>query len=162
MDIKTALLKNVKTATLIDIVHFSQELILNAAASVLNSGIKIIQFCAVTATDKQNIETAQKLRQLCSIFNALLIINSRPDIAQIVDADGICLFENDMSIENAKKILHDDKIIAIHAKTLENAIEAVNNNVDYVCIDSLIKPSLKDNLNTLNKIKIINLDRQYL
>ncbi|MBE7708797.1 MAG: hypothetical protein E7Z88_08855 [Cyanobacteria bacterium SIG27] len=160
MDIKVALLKNIKTAVMVDCTIFSQDIILNSAANALKNGAKIIQFYSKNATDKQNLETALKLRQLCSIFNALLIINSRVDIAQIVQADGVCLFEDDISFVNAKKILDENKIIAQHITTLENALSAIDNNVNYICINSNLNSSLKGKLEALNKIKIIELNRQ--
>ena len=162
MNIKKALLKDKNKATSLYCAKFYQNTILDAAAKVLSNGEKIIQFYEKTASDKENIDTAHKLRQLCSMYNALFIINSRPDIAQIVNADGICLFDGDMTIKQAKEILHDDKIFALEINTLENALEGMKFNADYICITPETKKVLNDNLSVLNNIKIIKLDRQFL
>lgn len=163
MNIKEILLKNKNKGILIDTgTIYSSDCILDKVADHLKSGIKIIQFYVKNFTDKQNIETAFKLRQLCSIFDALLIINSRVDIAQLVKADGICLFDDDMSIFQAKELLHDDLIIGINTNKLQNALEAQQNNADYISIEPCAYSSLKDNIKALNKIKIIELDRQII
>ena len=146
MKINEAILRNKNKALWLDSTFFSQEVVLNEAASALNNGIKIIHFYFKNATDKQNIELGFKLRQLCSMFDALLIVNSRADIAQIIQADGLCLFNNDMTLDQAKKIFHNEIIFAIYVETLENAIEANENKADYICLDLNKKTLLNDNI----------------
>lgn len=163
MNINNFLLKDKNKALLIETKNgFSQDKLLNTIAQALNNGTKIIQFYDKKITDKENVELALKIRQLCSIFNALFIINSRADIAQTVKADGICLFENDISIQQAKNLFHDKTIIAKYIISHKNIIEAIENSVDYICIDSKNKELLNCNIDGLEKIKIIELDRQIL
>lgn len=160
MNIKKELLKDKSKAILIDSgLIYSSDFILDKVANELKKGIRIVQFYIKNFSDKENIETAFRLRQLCSIFNSLLIINSRIDIAQLIKADGICLFDNDISIKHAKQILHEDLIIGICTNKLQNAIEAQENNIDYISIDPNVYSSIKDNIKALNQIKIIELDR---
>ncbi|MBR5304182.1 MAG: thiamine phosphate synthase [Candidatus Gastranaerophilales bacterium] len=162
MNIKDAQLKNKNKAIWIDSQNFCQDLILNTAGEVLNNGIKIIQYNFKTAPDKQNIEVGIKLRQLCSIFEALLFINSRADIAQIIEADGLCLFDDDMSLNQARKIFHNDIILAKYIETQENITEAIQNNTDIICINSAHKAALMNNMGTLNKVKIVEVDRKFI
>lgn len=162
MNIKEAILKNKNKAIWIDSVNFPQESILNTAAEALNKGYKIIQFYFKFATDKQNIELGFKLRQLCSIFDALLIVNSRADIAQIIEADGLCLFQNDITLTQARKLFHNDSIFAIYSVTLENVLEAYEAQPDYICIEQSNLISLNDDIKALNKIKLIELNREFL
>ena len=162
MNIKEAILKNKNHALWLDCVHFSQEIALNVAAEALNNGVKIIQYYFTTATSKQNIEFGLKLRQLCSMFEALLVVNSRADIAQVIEADGLCLFKDDMNLSQAKKIFHNDIIFGVCVQSLEDLIYANESSADYICIDSSKIPSLNANLKALNKIKIIELNRKFL
>lgn len=163
MNINNFLLKDKNKALLIESKNgFSQDKLLNTIAQALNNGTKIIQFYDKKITDKENVELALKIRQLCSIFNALFIINSRADIAQIVNADGLCLFKDDITFQQAKSFFHKDIIFAIHATTIEDAINAIKNNIDYICVDLSTKQFLNCNIDGLNEIKIIELDRQIL
>ena len=159
MNIKELLLKNKNKALTFTCENTSQDLALNTAAAALSNGTKIIHFYTKTMCDSKNIELGFKLRQLCSMYDALLIINSRIDIAQILDADGVCLFDGDITINHAKKLIHDDKIISIYTTNLENALEAIKNKVDYICADLNNKPLLENHLNALGDTKIIELDR---
>jgi len=160
MDIKEILLKNKKKAVQISTgMVFIQDIVLNRIANELNNGVKIIQFLAKNATDQQNIDTAFKIRQLCSMYDALLIINSRVDIAQLTKADGVCLMENDMSIKQAREVMHSNLIVAKYSKKLEDLIDAAKNNADYICYDYGSKDALKSNFKALNRIKLIELEK---
>ena len=139
--------------------NIEQDLLLNYVANILNNGVKIIQFYSKNLSDFKNIEIAHKLRQLCSIFNALLIINSRIDIAQLVKADGICLFDGDITSKQVKSLTHDDLIIAMHIDNFKSSFDEIKNDIDYICFDSINKTRLNVHNNTLNDMKLIELDR---
>lgn len=109
-DIKKIILKNKKEY------FFFDKNNIDIAGNALAKGVKIIIFKPIF-NDKTNIEIAQKLRQLCSIYESLLIIHKRVDIAEITDADGIYLNKNDLTIEQAKKILHSDKFFMTNYKS---------------------------------------------
>ena len=162
MNLKDALLKDKNKAFSFDAINYSQEIALNSIAQKLDCGAKIIQFYFKNASDSQNVEIGHKLRQLCSIYNALLVVNSRADIAQIIQADGLCLFKGDITPIQAKKIFHNDIILAMHIRNDQDAILAYENQIDYICADEDNKPLLNGKIKALNKIKIIELDRQIL
>ena len=157
MNIKNALLKNKNKALLIsEMPDYSQDILLNAVAEKLNNGIKIIHFYIKSISDKDNIETGLKLRQLCSIYNALFIVNSRIDIAQIAQAEGICLYDNDLTISQIKKCTHDDILIARYSNNLELLLKNTNEIPDYICYQKDEK--LPKNID----IKLVELDRLIL
>ena len=124
MDIKEVLLKNKNESIIFDEnSNLNQENLLDTVAHYLNCGIKIIQYFDKSKSDKINLETAVKLRQLCSMFDALLIINHRADIAQLSKADGICLDDNDLSEIQVLEIIDDNKFIAFFDKNNPEIID---------------------------------------
>ena len=79
-------------------------------------------------SDKRSIlRDALRLRNLFLNTKTIFIINDYLDIAKIADADGIHLGQGDSSIETARKILGDDKIIGISCHSLKEALEASKN-----------------------------------
>lgn len=162
MNLKEALLKNINCALWVNTTDFKQEYILDKIAYELNNGCKMIQFYFTDISDIENIEIGLKLRQLCSMYNALLIVNSRIDIAQVIEADGICLFKNNLTPNHIQKIIHNDIILSFKVETVEDVIYANQNNLDYICVDSNKLPLINDDLAALNKIKFIELNRKFL
>ena len=85
--------------------------LLDTIANELENNLQIIQLNCGHARTKNIINTGKKIRELCSIYNALLIINDRLDIALEIDADGVFLDENSFTVKSARELLSDKHII---------------------------------------------------
>lgn len=136
MKINKLRLKDKKSYLVIEYTKFDDKNdLLNKIANKLETGIEIIELNCTNANLKELIPDAKKIRELCSIYNVLYIVNDRIDIAQITEADGIFLEENSIDIENAKRLLNENSIIgtAYHSKgsdyiALTDTIELNPNN----------------------------------
>lgn len=101
---------------------------LDYIALKLEEGTQIIQLNEKHFNDAKTIELGKKIRELCSIYQALLIVNSRIDIAQIIEADGIHLEENGITPHQARELLGNNIIIGL---TTQNTTQ-IPNDVDYI------------------------------
>ena len=79
--------------------------------------------------------------------NFLFIVNDYPDIAKIINADGVHLGQSDASVSAARKILGKNKIIGVSCHSLKQALAAQSQGADYVGIGpifpTLTKPGVK-------------------
>ena len=82
-----------------------KENLLETIEAILSVGVKIIQHRFKKGTDKENLQEAIQIKNLCNRYNALFIINDRVDIALASNADGIHLGQDDLDLKNAKKII---------------------------------------------------------
>ena len=114
-------------------------------AQILKCGVKIIQYREKNKPAKEIIKTGMKIRQLCSIYGALFIVNDRIDIAKILDADGVHLGQDDIPINEARKILGNDKIIGISTHKPDDALEAQKAGADYIGVGPVFKTPTKPN-----------------
>lgn len=137
----------------------SEDILLDMAASALSYGIKIILFYDKTKTDEQNLKSAQKLRQLCSLYEGLFFIISRCDLAKLSDADGICLKSGDLTINQAKKFLDDSKFYAKYQTKTQDEFYLTQNDFDVVFVDEDNSESNKSILASENNPKIIKIVR---
>lgn len=92
---------------------------------------------------------AGAVREVCLSIGATLIINDFPLLAKEVEADGVHLGKNDMSISQARKILGDKSIIGGTANTLEDMLELTNKGVDYIGLGPFRTTTTKKNLSPL-------------
>lgn len=137
MNIKKYRLKNTKQYLITNLESFStQDEFLDEIASKIKAGFDIIELDGQNTTAKKTIEYGKKLRELCSIYNVLLIIRSRADIAHILGADGIHLDENDIDVKSAQHILGHQCIIGYHFAKNENNENLNNLDIDYITIFS--------------------------
>lgn len=98
----------------------------------LMGGATMIQLREKNADCDSLLKTALNLKEICRRYSAPLIINDNPEIAMKAGADGVHLGQGDMDISEARKILGDDMIIGITARTPEQAKLAEESGADYL------------------------------
>ena len=110
----------------------------------LRGGAAIIQYRDKSGNEAKRLEQASALRSLCGEYNACLIINDDIGLAKAVDANGVHLGEEDVSIEQARLMLGKDAIIGASCyNQLQRAVEAQAAGADYVAFGAVFTSSTK-------------------
>ena len=110
----------------------------------LRGGSTIIQYRDKSDDPGKRQQQATLLRELCSRYSALLVINDDIELARAVGADGVHLGEDDTAIEQARSLLGNDAIIGISCyNQLERAIEAQAAGADYVAFGAMFNSPTK-------------------
>ena len=93
---------------------------------------------------KNKIKIGNRVKKICKEYNVKFLINDDPFLAKRIDADGCHLGQNDMDINDAKKILKN-KIIGI---TCHNSIKlakiAIKNKADYIAFGAFNSSKTKN------------------
>ena len=113
-------------------------------AAALAGGVKLIQYRQKNVS--MHIQTAQafELNALCASQNAALIINDNVELAQKIDAAGVHLGRDDMSVTQARQLLGPHKIIGISCyNQLTLAEAAVAAGADYVAFGAFFPSKVK-------------------
>jgi len=97
-------------------------------------------------SDRQILHLGRQIRQLTLESGILMIMNDRLDFCQILDADGLHLGQDDIPIEEARKILGPEKIIGVSTHTLGQAYEAEQKGADYLGYGPCYQTSTKGDL----------------
>ncbi|HUT32261.1 MAG TPA: thiamine phosphate synthase [Planctomycetota bacterium] len=110
-----------------------QEIDLVAAGrAALRGGADILQLRHKHAPGPQLLALARELREATREHDALLIINDRPDIALLADADGVHLGADDLPIRAARRLLGPERLIGGTANTVALAQQAEAEGADYL------------------------------
>ncbi len=91
----------------------------------VDGGADFIQLREKNLDDRQLLQRARAVRQLTRRLGAVFIVNDRPDIAILAEADGVHLGQDDMSLQEARRLLGPEALIGVSthdAAQLENAI----------------------------------------
>ncbi len=97
------------------------------------------------------IKISEKIKQIAKKNNVKFLINDKPLIAKIVEADGCHIGQRDMSFENARKILGKDKIIGVTCHNSKKlALKAKKYGANYVAFGSFFKSSTKKTASRAN------------
>lgn len=133
--------------------------LINKAEQAIIGGINILQYRNKTAPTEQQEQEARALASLCKKYHVTFIINDNVELAINVNADGVHLGQKDTQLQQARKLLGENKIIGV---TCNNQIELAQvaqvQGADYVAFgrffNSLSKPSAPQaELSLLNEAK---------
>jgi len=133
--------------------------LLQIIEELLIAGVKIIQHRFKNGTDKNNLQEAIQIKNLCKKYNSLLIINDRVDIALASNADGIHLGQDDLDLKTARKLLGYSKIIGISANNEFDISNALKEGCDYIGIGPVFETTTKKNKKPLGIEKIKKLTK---
>lgn len=112
-------------------------------SEAIRGGVDIVQLRHKDAEDFQLIDLGKRLRDLTFKNGVIFIVNDRADIALELEADGVHLGQQDLSIETARKILGKNRIIGVSTHSLEQAIKAQALGADYISIGPIFSTPTK-------------------
>ncbi|AZA52473.1 thiamine phosphate synthase [Chryseobacterium sp. G0201] len=112
----------------------------------LDNGVKWIQVRWKNAPENEFIKLCEISKKLCSDNQKVCIINDHVQIAKEIDADGVHLGLKDTSIEIARHILGENKIIGGTANTISDVLQRMNEPCDYIGLGPLRFTSTKEQL----------------
>ena len=110
----------------------------------LLGGAQVLQYRNKTADAALCLEQARALKALTQEFSVPLIINDDAVLAQRVEADGVHLGGEDVSVATARAVLGSGKIIGVSCyNRMALAHEAVRQGASYVAFGSFFASSVK-------------------
>ena len=137
-----------------------KENLLKIIEDILIAGVRIIQYRFKIGTDKDHLQEAIQIKNLCKKYNSLFIVNDRVDIALASNADGIHLGQDDLDLKTARNLLGYSKIIGISANNKIDISNAVNEGCDYIGIGPVFETETKKDKKPIGieKIKTLTKD----
>lgn len=109
----------------------------------IDAGCKIVQYREKKKNTDDMIYEAEQLKKLCE-GKAVFLVNDHIDIALAVNADGVHLGQNDLSVNDARKLLGSDKIIGLTVHNEDEAIFAEKSGVDYIGVAPIFFTDTKE------------------
>ncbi|WP_425539725.1 thiamine phosphate synthase [Microaceticoccus formicicus] len=133
------------------------EVFLKRIESALLNGVTIVQLREKNLDTNSLIELGKKLKKITDYYNVPLIIDDNVEAVLAIDAHGVHLGSEDMSISKAREILGDGKIIGATVKTVESGLKAKAAGADYFGVGAIFPTETKvktvlTSISTLNKI----------
>lgn len=120
--------------------------LLDKVRQVLEGGAQLVQYRNKLANQILLREQARLLSQLCREYKIPLIINDHISLAAEIDADGLHVGHNDLSVLDARKQLGRTKIVGASCyNSLDLACRAEKEGADYVAFGAFFPSSTKPN-----------------
>lgn len=117
---------------------------LELAFRALNAGCAIVQLRAKRLDDPSFLKIATRVRSACGHAQVPFVINDRADIARLVEADGLHLGQDDVSIDDARRVVGRMQI-GVSTHSLEQAITAEAEGADLIAFGPVFRTKTKEN-----------------
>ena len=102
------------------------------AQRAIRDGASVIQYRDKLAEPGQKLKRAKIFRQLTRDAGVPLIINDHPDLALLVDADGVHLGQGDYDIASVRNLLPTYMAIGRSTHSLKQGLQAQHQGADYI------------------------------
>ena len=106
--------------------------LLEAAEQTVRGGADVVQLREKELSDRDVLRLAKSLRKMTRDAGVGFIMNDRPDLAVLSDADGVHLGQEDLSPEEARRILLPCQALGISTHSPEQAARAQAAGGDYI------------------------------
>ena len=128
--------------------------LMDQVKEALEGGITFLQLREKHLSKEEFIKEAREMKELSKEYKVPFVINDNIEVALAVDADGVHIGQDDMSVEEARKLLGEDKIIGVSAHNVEEAIKAQKGGADYLGVGAVCATSTKKDANVVSKEEI--------
>ncbi len=125
-----------------------------AVEQAILGGCSLIQLREKQSSSREFFEMAKRIKAITDRYRVPLIINDRIDIALAVDAAGVHLGQEDIPAKEARRIMGEEKVIGVSARTVELARKAVEDGADYLGVGAMFATSTKGNAKVIGKEKL--------
>lgn len=110
---------------------------------LIEAGVSLIQFRDKNLSDDEQVAAGRRLSQLTEGTAAAWIMNDRVDLAVAAGAAGLHLGQDDLSVDVARKMIGEDKLIGVSTHTIEQARQAVADGADYIGVGPVFESQTK-------------------
>lgn len=114
-----------------------------AVADLARGGARIVQLRAKGASDRVLYALAREARAAARAAGVPFVVNDRPDVALMVEADGVHLGQDDLPPVEARRLLGPEAVIGWSTHSLEQLERAAAEPVDYVAFGPVFPTATK-------------------
>lgn len=116
--------------------------LLRVLAATARGGATAVQLRRKASAGREFVAYARALRDWTRAAGVLFFVNDRVDVAQIVDADGVHVGQDDISCADARRLL-GNRLIGVSAETTEQALQAERDGADYLGVGAVYSTKSK-------------------
>lgn len=104
----------------------------SVVARALEGGVGMVQLRAVSGGDREILGLARAIGPVCRRARIPFLVNDRPDLAVLAQADGVHVGQSDLPVALARRIVGPGRIVGLSTHSIRQALAAAAQGADYV------------------------------
>jgi thiamine-phosphate pyrophosphorylase len=113
------------------------------AVGLRSAGVELVQYRDKIGSPQEVLAAAAVLRELFADTNCQLILNDRADLAVLAQFDGVHVGHEDLSPEDAQRVVGPSRLIGVSTHTDDQVRAAELSCADYVAIGPVFATATK-------------------
>jgi thiamine-phosphate pyrophosphorylase len=97
-------------------------------------GTQVFQLREKGLPDRELLERARQVRRWTRRAGALFVMNDRPDLARLAEADGVHLGQDELTVRDARRITGPGALVGVSTHDLRQVRQAVLDGAGYIGI----------------------------
>ena len=115
------------------------------AQTLIEAGVRLMQYRDKTGSARQSLEVSTDLVQLLHPLGASLVVNDRADVAALAGAKGVHIGQEDLDVEQARRVVGISSWVGVSTHNLEQFRRAAATSADYIAVGPVFPTSSKAN-----------------
>jgi thiamine-phosphate pyrophosphorylase len=153
-------LREARLYAILDLAYVDDVAVDVTATKLLDGGVDMLQLRAKQRSAADVNRIARDLHALTSTRGVPLIINDYPSIAHEVGAEGVHVGQDDMPAAEARAKIGGNHIVGKSTHSIEQAVSAAAENVDYIGFGPLFATPTKPDYQPIGLRDIAEVERR--
>jgi thiamine-phosphate pyrophosphorylase len=121
---------------------------LDVVRQMIDGGIRLIQYREKRPAKSfaAMLAECRAIRAMTRAAGVLFVVNDYPDLAQLVDADGVHVGQDDFPVAEVRRLIGLDKMIGLSTHNPEQAAAAVAQGADYIGVGPIFATATKEDV----------------
>jgi thiamine-phosphate pyrophosphorylase len=113
-------------------------------AEAAAGGAQVIQLREKGLSDRELLERARRVRRWTRKAGVLFVLNDRPDLARLVEADGVHVGQEDLPVHEVRKVVGPAALIGVSTHNLGQLRQAVLDGASYLGVGPTFSSGTKE------------------
>lgn len=131
------------------------------AQNLAEAGVRLLQYRNKSASSRAYLNSSRKLAEALLPRGCAFFVNDRPDIAFLADASGVHVGQDDLGVEQARRVAGPGKLLGVSTHNFEQFERAAASSADYIALGPIYNTASKANpdpvvgLDLLRKVRTL-------
>jgi thiamine-phosphate pyrophosphorylase len=117
----------------------------DCAASLAEAGVRLLQYRNKSAPARRYLTSSRELAETLCRKGVSFFVNDRPDVAFLAGVAGVHVGQDDLDVEQTRRVVGRDKLVGVSTHNLEQFERAVASSADYIAVGPVFSTSSKAN-----------------
>lgn len=115
------------------------------AQQLTAAGVRLLQYRNKTGAAREVLAEGERLAAVARDAQAWFFVNDRPDVAWLAGADGVHVGQEDLSAEQARTVIGQERWVGVSTHNDEQFKKALETSADYIAVGPVFPTATKEN-----------------